>query len=72
MKLVCSKIFLIHLGDEEGIKNLDIIYQNCDYVWRTFCSNRYFKNEKVSCLPIGYKTGTINEKIISRKYKWAL
>jgi len=71
LKLVCSKIFLIHLGDEAGIKNLDLIYQNCDYVWRTFCSNRYFKNEKVSCLPIGYKTGTINEKIISRKYKWA-
>tara|TARA_Y100000590_G_C15734083_1_gene1017983 strand:- start:1368 stop:2255 length:888 start_codon:yes stop_codon:yes gene_type:complete len=71
LQLACSKIFLIHLGDEEGVKNLDIIYQNCDYVWRTFCSNRYFKNEKVSCLPIGYKTGTINEKIISRKYKWA-
>ena len=71
LKLICSKIFLIHLGDETGGKNLDPIYQNCDFVWRTFCSNKYFQNEKVRCIPIGYKTGTINKKIKPRKYKWA-
>ena len=72
LKLICSKIFLIHLGDETGVHNIQLVYDNCDYIFRTFCSNKYFKNNKISCFPIGYKTGVIfNKKIDSRKYKWA-
>ena len=72
LKLICSKIFLIHLGDETGGRNLLSIYSNFDYVWRTFCSGRYFKNDKVSCLPIGYKSGVeLNKKSEERQYKWA-
>ena len=72
LKLICSKIFLIHLGDEAGIKEVDNVYKNCDYIWRTFCSNRYFKNNKISCIPIGYKSGLIYKQTSSkRKYKWS-
>ena len=72
LKLICSKIFLIHLGDEPGQVNLDSIYNNCDFVWRTFCSRKYFNNDKISCFPIGYKTGTVLQKYTEkRKYKWA-
>ncbi len=71
LKLVCSKIFLFHLGDESGTSDLSKIYKNCNYVWRTFCSNKYFKNNKVSCIPIGYKSGLIDKNINTRKYKWA-
>ena len=72
LKLTCSKIFLIHLGDETGLHNPSEIYRNCNYVWRSFCSNRYFDNNKVSCLPLGYKSGIVlNEKIKKREYKWS-
>ena len=72
LKLICSKIFLIHLGDETGVYNLSLIYNKFNYVWRTFCSNKYFNNKKVSCLPLGYKSGTIFKKdVVERKYKWA-
>ena len=71
LKLICSKIFLIHLGDEFKADNLSTIYNNCEYVWRTFCSNKFFEHNKVSCLPLGYKSGTIlNKDINIRKYKW--
>ena len=72
LNLVCSKIFLIHLGDESGIDDFSEVYDNCEYVWRTFCLNKYFANSKVSCIPIGYKSGTllkIQEK--KRNFKWA-
>ena len=42
---MCSKIFLFHLGDESGSYDLSPVYKNCNYIWRTFCSNKYFKNE---------------------------
>ena len=72
LKLLSSKIFLIHLGDESGIHDLSSIYSNCDYVWRTFCSNKYFKNKNVSCIPLGFKSGThFKKKDENRKYKWA-
>ena len=71
LKLICSKIFLFHLGDETGAYDLSLIYNNCDYVWRTFCSNRYFNNRLVKCIPIGYKSGISNKKFDNRKYKWA-
>ena len=71
LKLICAKIFLIHLGDESGIHDLSSIYNNCNFVWRTFCSNKYFNNRQVSCLPLGYKSGTFYKKQMSeRKYKW--
>jgi len=72
LKLICSKIYLIHLGDETGINDHSEIYKNCNYVWRTFCSNTYFKNQKVSCIPLGYKSGVvINEEVKNRAYKWS-
>jgi len=71
LKLLSSKIFLIHLGDESGIHDLSQIYNNCDYVWRTFCSNKYFKNKNVSCIPLGYKSGINFKKEEVRRYKWA-
>ena len=72
LKLICSKVFLIHLGDEAGVKDVDNVYKNCDYIWRTFCSNRYFKNDKISCIPLGYKSGLIyNQTSSKRTYKWS-
>ena len=71
LKLICSKIYLIHLGDESGSYDLSMIYNNFNFVWRTFCSNKYFGNKKINCLPLGYKSGTsIKEKPVKRKYKW--
>ena len=73
LKLLSSKIFLIHLGDETGSYDLSPIYKNCDYVWRTFCLAKYFNNNRVSCLPLGYKSGTFftKNKLDKKKYKWA-
>ena len=71
LRLVCSKMFLIHLGDEGGSKNLEQVYGNFDYIWRTFCSSRYFENNKIKCIPLGYKSGVLDKKIEKRKYKWA-
>ena len=72
LELICSKMFLIHLGDESGVYDSSLIYNKFNYVWRAFCLNRYFNNKKVSCLPIGYKSGTLFKKeIVERKYKWA-
>ena len=71
LKLICSRIFLFHLGDEAGSHNVSQIYNSCTYIWRTFCSNKYFNNSKVKCIPIGYKSGVLNKKINTRKYKWA-
>ena len=72
LKLICSKIFLIHLGDESGLYNFSNIYNNCNHVWRSFCTSQYFNNNKVSCLPIGYKSGTFfKNKTGERKYKWS-
>ena len=71
LKLICSRIFLFHLGDEGGSYDLSAVYKNCDYIWRSFCSNKYFQNNKVKCIPIGYKSGVSNRKKTNRKYKWA-
>ena len=71
LKLICSKIFLVHLGDETGNFNLTSVYQNCNYVFRTFCSNKYFNKAKISCIPIGYKSGVINKNFTKKKYKWS-
>ena len=72
LELICSRMFLIHLGDESGAYDSSLIYNKFNYVWRAFCSNKYFNNKKVSCLPLGYKSGTLFKKeIVERKYKWA-
>ena len=42
-KMICAKIFLFHLGDESGSYDLSSVYKNCTYVWRPFCSSRYFE-----------------------------
>jgi hypothetical protein len=71
LKLICSKIFLIHLGDEQGPADLSMVYNNCDFIWRTFCSNKYFENNKIQCIPLGYKSGVKSNKKNSKKYKWS-
>ena len=71
LNTICAKVFLFHLGDEYGIYDLSSIYKNCNYVWRTFCSNKYFKNDNVKCIPIGCKSGILNKHKDNRKYKWA-
>ncbi len=71
LNLICSKIFLFHLGDESGAYDLSPVYNNCDYIWRTFCSSKFFENKKVKCIPIGYKSGLLNKNTSIRKYKWA-
>ena len=72
LQIICRKVFLIHLGDESSTYDLSLIYHKFNFVWRGFCSNRYINNKKVSCLPIGYKSGTFFKNEISeRKYKWA-
>ena len=70
LNLLTSKIFLIHLGDETGTHDLSSIYKHCNHVWRTFCSSKYFNNDNVTCIPIGYKSGVTNTNS-NRKYKWA-
>ena len=67
----CSKIFLFHLGDETGNRDLSQVYKNCSFVWRSFCFNKFFSNKNVQCIPIGYKSGIINKNKENRKYKWA-
>jgi len=72
LNLICAKFFLFHLGDEFGSQGLPLIYKNCNFVWRPFCSNKYFaSNGNAKCIPIGYKSGVLNKKIINREYKWA-
>jgi len=71
LNLICSKIFLFHLGDEFGFHNLLPVYDNCNNIFRPFCSSKYFNNEKVKCIPIGYKSGVLYKKESNRKYKWA-
>tara|TARA_X000000368_G_C22883822_1_gene646529 strand:- start:13 stop:903 length:891 start_codon:yes stop_codon:yes gene_type:complete len=71
LSLICSKIFLFHLGDEYGFHNLTPVYNNCNFIWRPFCSNRYFKNERVKCIPIGYKSGVLNKNKKKRELKWS-
>ena len=70
----CSSIYLIHLGDEGGTDELNFIYENCKHVWRTFGLPRHFRNNKISSIPIGYKSGSfLNHKkdILKRNYFWS-
>jgi len=71
LNIICSKVFLFHLGDEFGFNDLSTVYKNCNYIWRPFCSSKYFNHDKVKCIPIGYKSGVLNKKKKIRKYKWA-
>ena len=71
MNLICSKIVLFHLGDETGEYNLLEIYKKCSFIFRPFCSNKYFNNKHVKCIPIGYKSGLAKKSYQKKKYKWA-
>ena len=72
LRLMCSKVFLIHLGDETGTYDLSPVYNNCNFIWKAFCTNKYFNSKKVNCLPIGYKSGVVLKSTKNdRKYKWA-
>jgi hypothetical protein len=71
LNLICSKIIIIHLGDETGSYDLSQVYSKCNYILRPFCSSKYFKNDKVFCIPIGYKSGIKDIKKNNRKYKWS-
>ena len=72
LKLICSKIFLIHLGDETGAYDLTSTYNKFNFVWRTFCLHQFFNNKKVNCIPIGYKSGVcLKVQEDTRKNKWA-
>ena len=71
LNLICSKIFLFHVGDEFGFYNLAPVYNVCNHIWRSFCSSKYFNNKKVKCIPLGYKSGVMNKRKSNRKYKWA-
>ena len=71
LKLRCSKIFLIHLGDETGAYDLTSTYNKFNFVWRTFCLHQFFNNKKVNCIPIGYKSGVcLKIQEDTRKNKW--
>mgnify|MGYP001158176768 FL=1 len=69
LRVLCSKLFLFHLGDETGMLDHSTAYNNCDYVWRAFCTNKYFNNNNLSCLPIGFKSG-ISHRKKERKFIW--
>ena len=71
LNLICSKIFLFHVGDEFGFYNLAPVYNVCNHIWRSFCSSKYFNNKKVKCIPLGYKSGVVRKRTSNRKYKWA-
>ena len=71
LNLICSKIFLFHVGDEFGFYNLAPVYNVCNHIWRSFCSSKYFNNKKVKCIPLGYKSGVAHKRKSNRKYKWA-
>ena len=69
----CSSIYLIHLGDEGGTEDTNLIYNYCKHVWRTFGLPKYFNNDKITCIPIGYKSGPNfqNKEIIKRNFLWS-
>ena len=74
LNLLTSKIFLFHLGDEAGAKEARSVYSICEYSWKTFCNNYYFSNKKVSCIPLGYKSGVainLKKNEIKEENKWA-
>ena len=73
LNLICSKIFLFHLGDEFSAKDVNSVYELCSHSWRTFCTNAYFNAKHVSCIPLGYKSGIQVKKKINaqRTDKWS-
>ena len=67
-----KRFFLFHVNDEHLDKRSAPIYSYCDYVWRTCCSPKYFTNNKVKCIPPGYKNGFKQKFDLNKKrdYKW--
>jgi len=66
-----KNVYLIHLGDEGGEVDKKF-YLNFKHVFRTFYLNSFSSVLNVTCIPIGYKTGLINNstEINNRKYNW--
>ena len=72
LKTLTKRFFLFHINDEHLDKRSAPIYSYCDYVWRTCCSPKYFTNNKVKCIPPGYKNGFKQKFDLNKKrdYKW--
>lgn len=68
-----KNLYLIHLGDEGGREYNELFYSNFNHVFRTFHLNKFSKNNKISSIPIGYKSGSISNKInvLKKKYVWS-
>ena len=72
LNTLTKRFFLFHMGDEHLDKRTEPIYSYCDYIWRTYCSPKYFKSNKVKCIPPGYKSGFKQKFDLDKKrhYKW--
>ena len=44
LNTLTKRFFLFHMGDEHLDKRTEPIYSYCDYIWRTYCSPKYFKS----------------------------
>ena len=73
LKILCSKFFLVNLGDEGGKKSILESYNLFDHIWRPYFNNHYKNNSKITFLPAGYKSGVEknNELSYKRTIKWA-
>ena len=73
LRILCSKLYLINLGDESGQKNVIKNYDFFDHVWRSYINNNHKSISKITFLPAGYKSGIekINNNSEKRNYKWA-
>ena len=67
-----KNIYLFHLGDEGGRVDTNFFYSNFKHIFRTFYLNSFSKKTKITCIPIGYKSGLKKnlKKINERKYVW--
>ena len=73
LRILCSKLYLINLGDESGQSNVIKTYDFFDHVWRSYINNHHKSINKITFLPAGYKSGiekNIND-LEKRNYKWA-
>ncbi len=67
LRILCSKLYLINLGDESGQKNVIKNYDFFDHVWRSYINNNHKSISKITFLPAGYKSGI--EKINNNSEK---
>ena len=67
LNLICSKIFLFHVGDEFGFYNLAPVYNACNHIWRSFCSSKYFNNNKSNYRTSNHSTNRSYDRRSKRK-----